>query len=185
MHTTSETLLQQLRRTGGAVEAWPRFVHLYGPLIYYWARRAGLQEQDAADVTQDVFVVLLNELPKFEYDRHKSFRAWLRAVTLNKWRDRARRRTVPIQVGADPDALPDPADPLSDHDYKRHLIAGALELLRPEFRPETWAAFVRHGIDAAPASDVAKELNLTVGAVYAAKCRVLARLRTYLRGILN
>ena len=104
---------------------------------------------------------------------------------MNKLRDRARRRTVPIQPGADPDALPDPVDPLSDHDYKRHLISSALELLRPEFRPETWAAFVRHGIDAAPASDVAKELSLTVGAVYAAKCRVLSRLRAYLRGILD
>jgi RNA polymerase sigma-70 factor (ECF subfamily) len=185
MHTTSETLLAQLQRADSAVAAWPRFVHLYGPLIYHWARRAGLQEQDAADVTQDVFVVLLGELPKFAYDRNKSFRSWLRAVTLNKWRDRARRRTVPIEPGADPDSLPDPADPLSAHDYRRYLIASALEQLRPEFRPETWAAFVRHGVDAAPASDVAKELGLTVGAVYAAKCRVLARLRIYLRGILD
>src|SRR5690606_12959139 len=35
--------------------AWRQLVTLYGPLIYGWARRAGLRGEDAADVTQDVF----------------------------------------------------------------------------------------------------------------------------------
>jgi RNA polymerase sigma-70 factor (ECF subfamily) len=49
MHTTSPTLLQRLR-TPGPADAWARFVQLYSPLIYYWSRRTGLQEQDAADL---------------------------------------------------------------------------------------------------------------------------------------
>src|SRR5687768_3792442 len=48
LHTTSLTLLERLRQPGDQ-EAWTRFVQLYTPLLYHWARRAGLQEQDAAD----------------------------------------------------------------------------------------------------------------------------------------
>ena len=183
MNTTSETLLGQLRESADG--AWARFVHLYGPLIFYWARRAGLQSSDAADVTQDVFVVLVRELPRFEYDRNKSFRGWLRTITLNRWRDVCRRRGLPIEVGADLDALREPTDLFGEREYRLHLIDRALELLRPEFRPETWEAFVRHGVQGTQASEVARELGLTVGAVYAAKCRVLARLREYLRDVLD
>ena len=54
---------------------------LYSPLIYYWARKAGMQHQDAADLVQDVLTVAIQKLPEFEYDRAKSFRSWLRTVS--------------------------------------------------------------------------------------------------------
>jgi RNA polymerase sigma-70 factor (ECF subfamily) len=68
MHTTSATLLERLRQPADQ-EAWARFVRLYTPLPYYWARRVGLQEQDAADLVQEVFAVLFQKLPEFTYDR--------------------------------------------------------------------------------------------------------------------
>lgn len=179
MHTTSNTLLNQLRRAGSGA-AWARFVHLYSRLIYSWLRKAGLQDSDAADVTQDVFVLLMRELPKFDYDGTRSFRGWLRTVTLNKWRDHQKRRGLPIDDAASVGDVPAAGDLLSEREYRKHLIARALELLRPEFRPETWVAFERHGVRGEPAADVARTLGLTVGAVYAAKCRVLARLRAEL-----
>jgi RNA polymerase sigma-70 factor (ECF subfamily) len=184
MHTTSNTLLSQLRRaTGGP--AWGRFVHLYSRLIYSWLRKAGLQDCDAADVTQDVFVVLLRELPKFEYDRGGSFRGWLRTVTLNKWRDNQKRRGLPIDGAASVGEVPAVDDPFAEREYRAEVVARALELLRPEFRPVTWAAFQRHGVEGVAAAEVARELGLTVGAVYAAKCRVLARLRAELADALE
>lgn len=179
MNTTSDTLLNQLRRAGSGA-AWARFVHLYSRLIYSWLRNAGLQDSDAADVTQDVFVLLVRELPRFDYDRARSFRGWLRTVTLNKWRDHQKRRGLPIDGAASVGDVPAADDLLAEREYRAHLVARALELLRPEFRPETWAAFERHGVRGEPAADVARELNLSVGAVYAAKCRVLARLRAEL-----
>ena len=75
-------------------EAWHRFAQLYSPLIFDWCRRSGLQLADAADLTQDVFSTLFQKLPEFTYDRDKSFRAWLRTVTLNHWAsDRQRAST--------------------------------------------------------------------------------------------
>ena len=56
-------------------------------MIYRWATGIGLPEHEAADLVQDVFIRLLKQLPLFEYDRNRSFRAWLKTVTLNRARD--------------------------------------------------------------------------------------------------
>jgi DNA-directed RNA polymerase specialized sigma24 family protein len=86
MPATSASLLDRLRRPGEDA-AWARFVDLYTPLLYHWARRTGLAQAQAADLVQDVLVVLVRKLPEFTYDRTRSFRSWLRTVTLNKWRE--------------------------------------------------------------------------------------------------
>jgi len=83
MYTTSVSLLERLRQPGDQ-EAWSRFVRRYSPHIYDWARRQGLSAEDAADLVQEVFALLVQKMPDFKYDPHKSFRAWLRTVTRNK-----------------------------------------------------------------------------------------------------
>src|SRR5262249_10636168 len=87
---TPATLPERLRHPD-AQEAGRRFVDLYPPLLYHWARRTGLAAAEAADLVQDVLTVLVQKLPEFRYDPGKSFRAWLRTVTLNKWRGNRRR----------------------------------------------------------------------------------------------
>src|SRR5690348_2394285 len=142
MNTTSVSLLQRLRRPEES-GAWERFVQLYTPLIYHWACRAGLREADAADLVQDVFLLLLRKLPEFDYDRHGSFRGWLRTVTLNLWRTRLRRRVLPVEPGASPDgaATPDGVAELAEAEYRDQLVGRALDLLRTDFEPATWRAF--------------------------------------------
>src|SRR5258708_3966903 len=99
MHTTSASLLERLRQPDAA-DAWRRFVRLYTPLLYYWARGLGLPTHDAADLVQEVLVVLVHKLPEFNYDPTKSFRGWLRTIALNKWRERCRRFAArPDQAG--------------------------------------------------------------------------------------
>ena len=59
VNATSVSVLQRLRQPHDK-DAWGRFVRLYTPLLFYWARRVGgLQEPDAADLVQDVFTTLL------------------------------------------------------------------------------------------------------------------------------
>ncbi len=89
MNTTSPTLLERLRRPDEQ-DAWGRFVQLYTPLLYTWARHFGLGEADAADLVQEVFTTLVVKLPEFRYEPGKGFRNWLRTVILNKWRDHLR-----------------------------------------------------------------------------------------------
>src|SRR5882762_1277502 len=100
MDTTSISLLERLRQPAHE-EAWARFVNLYTPFIYYWARRVGLTSEEAADLVQDVLTVLVQKLPEFQYDPEKSFRGWLRTVTLNKWRENRRRVGVVVSQASD------------------------------------------------------------------------------------
>jgi RNA polymerase sigma-70 factor (ECF subfamily) len=188
MNTTPVSLLERLRRPGEQ-EAWSRFVKLYTPLLYYWARRTGAQPPDAADLVQDVFTLLLQKLPEFTYDRHQSFRGWLRTVTLNKWRDHRKRRRPPL-AGAEEAALeelpgPDGADVFEEQEYRQHLVSRALQVMRADFQDTTWKACWEHVVSGRPAAEVAAELGISAGAVYAAKFRVLGRLREELEGLLD
>lgn len=184
---TPLSLLDRLRQPGER-EAWDRFVELYTPFLYYWAHRAGLTDDDATDLVQDVFALLLTKLPGFQYDPGKSFRAWLRTVTLNRWRELLRRRGHEATGSAvDWSTLPaaDRTEEVWEADYQRHVARRALELMQRDFAPATWKACWEVVVGERPAADVAAELGMTVGAVHAAKFRVLARLREDLAGLLD
>jgi RNA polymerase sigma-70 factor (ECF subfamily) len=188
MHTTPVSLLERLRRPGEA-EAWERFVELYTPLLYHWARHVGLQDQDAADLVQDVFTILVQKMPEFTYDQHKSFRGWLRTVTMNRWRDNSKRRGRQPLPG-DEAALanvpaPEEFDGFWEAEYRGRLIDRALHLMQAEFQPATWQACWKFVVEGRPAAEVAAELGLTENAVWIAKCRVLRRLRRELEGLMD
>ena len=140
---TPASLLERLRRPDEG--AWPRFVELYTPLLYFWACRTGLQAADAADLVQDVFTLLLQKFPAFSYDRNKSFRSWLRTVTLNRLHDNRRRKAAALRdagpAGLEEVAVPPDAEALWDKEYRDHLVGRAAELMKAEFQPTTWQAF--------------------------------------------
>jgi RNA polymerase sigma-70 factor (ECF subfamily) len=188
METTSISLLEQLRKPLDQ-EAWERFVRLYTPLMNHWARRLNGQGQDAEDLVQDVFALLVRKLPEFRYNRRKSFRGWLWTVTLNKWRQKRRQRAV-AEAASGPDALAlleDPAGPdaVENAEYREYLVGRALQLMQSEFRPTTWKACWQLIVAGRPAEEVAAELGMGIDAVYAAKSRVLRRLRRELEGLID
>jgi RNA polymerase sigma-70 factor (ECF subfamily) len=188
MHTTSASLLERLRRPE-ETEAWPRFVRLYTPLLFYWARRTGLTQDDASDLVQDVLTLLVQKLPEFRYEAGKSFRGWLRTLTLNKWRERARRKDLP-RAGSDEADLPaiaDPtqADPFEEAEYRKELVRRALQIMQAEFEPKTWQACWESVVSGRGTAEVAAELGVSIDVVYGAKSRVLRRLRQELDGLLD
>ncbi len=188
MTKTPSSLLDRLRQTFEP-EASARFVSLYTPLIYSWGRRAGLQDEDTADLVQEVFVTLLEVLPTFNYDRHRSFRGWLRTITLNKWRNARKKgdeRILRSQGGEPiPDAGMNDLEALWEAEYQQHLAGRAPSIMRSDFQEKTWKSCWETVVAGRPAAEVAAELGLTVGADYAAKFRVLERLRQELQGLLE
>jgi RNA polymerase sigma-70 factor (ECF subfamily) len=187
MNSTPVSLLEQLRRPGDQA-AWQRFVQLYTPLLFYWARRHGAQQQEAADLVQDVFVVLVQNLPEFHYDRQKTFRGWLRTILLNKWRERHRRAALPLEpngAALDNVAGEETIAAFDEAEYRRDLVERALQLMQTDFDPTTWQACWQYVVCGRPAATVAAVLGIRVGTVYAAKCRVLTRLRQHLEGLLD
>src|SRR5687767_693005 len=89
---TRASLLVRIR-DGSDDEAWRLFVDLYGPLVYAFGRRNGLQDADAADLTQDVLQSVAGAVRGLEYDpRRGSFRGWLHTVARNRLLDFHRKR---------------------------------------------------------------------------------------------
>jgi RNA polymerase sigma-70 factor (ECF subfamily) len=187
MPSTSPSLLERLRQPGDST-AWGRFVDLYTPLLYYWARRVGLDQSRAADLVQEVLLVLVGKLPEFTYDPAQSFRSWLRSVATNKWRENCRRQPPGREVqGVDLSAVagPDAAPEFEEAEYHQYLAQRALALMQAEFQPATWKACWEQVVSGRPAAEVAAELGMSEGAVYVAKSRVLRRLREELHGLFD
>jgi RNA polymerase sigma-70 factor (ECF subfamily) len=183
MNTTCVSLLQRIRHQPDAA-AWERLVRLYTPLLLYWARRLGLQEPDAADLVQDVLIVLVQKLPEFQYQPGKSFRGWMRTVLLNKWRDRP-HRNGPAPLDSDVQPQVPAEDALEEREYRLFVLGQALRIMSADFEPATWQACWETVVMGRPAAEVAAELGTTVNAVYLAKSRVLGRLRQDLDGLLD
>jgi RNA polymerase sigma-70 factor (ECF subfamily) len=187
---TPVSLLRKLQqRSTTTVDAWGRFVQLYTPLLYMWARRLGADEHEAPDLVQDVFVILAAEMPAFRLDPSQRFRGWLWTVLLNKWRDRARRRAAGPPL-ADADMLqtlaaPDNVAGFTEEEYRNYLFNRALELMQAELPSDEWLAWHGYIIQGRPAAEVADELGQTVNQVYLAKSRILRRLRVELAGLLD
>jgi RNA polymerase sigma-70 factor (ECF subfamily) len=182
---TRPSLLIALREPGDH-QAWRTFVEIYTPLIYGHCRRRGLQDADAADVTQEVMKSVAEAIRRFEYERSRgTFRAWLLTITRNKLSHFLARRAHQPQGTGDTavheflDTQPDErVDADWETDYRQRLFDVAVERVRAEFQESTWQAFWRTAVQAEPVADVAAGLGLSAGAVYVARSRVIARLRT-------
>lgn len=183
---TSRSLLARVQ--ADEPQAWERLVNLYAPLVLHWCRRKGLQNQDTADVFQEVFQAVVIHIGRFRKEREgDTFRGWLRRITENKLHDYFRRRgqEAPGVGGSSAQerlaqlAGPESADPdrTGDDEAEQALFARALGLIRGEFEERTWAAFWRTAVEGRATRDVAADLSMTPGAVRVAKSRVLYRLR--------
>jgi len=181
---TSSSLLDRVKADEAG--AWDRLVTLYAPLLFHWCRRWKLQDDDVADVFQEVFKTLVVHLAEFRKDREgATFRGWLFTITRNKVLDHFRKRSQDAEAGGGtegamrlaqvpaPDGPPDP----EEAEEIRRLYHRGLELIRGEFEDRTWQAFWRTAVEGRTPREVAVELSMSSGAVRVAKSRVLQRLR--------
>jgi RNA polymerase sigma-70 factor, ECF subfamily len=184
MYLTSVSLLQRLRQPEEK-EAWDRFVKLYTPMLYHWARRVGLAEHDAADLVQDVFVLLVRKLPEFVYDDHRSFRGWLHTVLRNKYLERMRvkRPVLALGSGSEWPALQEVDGFVEEEEYRTQLVRRALQLMKSDFEELTWKACWEYVVMDRKPAELADELGVSVDVIYSAKSRVLRRLRQELAGL--
>lgn len=181
---TRPSLLVRLRDASDH-EAWRQLFSLYAPLVYRFLRRRGLQDADAADLTQEVLRAISRGMEDFAYDPQRgSFRGWLFTAARNKLHSflRGRQRRLSRVEDVDPDRLldepasQDEAD-LWEREYRQRLFDWAADQVRGQFQDATWQAFWLTAVEGRKPSEAAVELDLSVGAIYIAKSRVLARLR--------
>jgi RNA polymerase sigma-70 factor, ECF subfamily len=185
MLITPVTLLDKLSNPH-AEEAWHRFVDIYTPLLYHWAKRMNIPASDASDLLQDVFVLLYREVPQFQSNRRGHFHGWLHAVFKNKaleWLRKHQRQPAngsPVSVTS-----VDPQDELDETEYRKYITERVLQLMKDSFPEATWRACWLSVVEDRPAEAIAKELSITVNMVYLAKSRVLRQLRQELAGLLD
>lgn len=194
--TTSTRLLRRVGENDR--DAWRQMVSVYGPVVRYWIRHAGLAGSDLADVFQEVFIAVSRNIANFEREDGKAkFRAWLKTVTMSRVNDHFRRQgkqpvayggsTAMMRLGevegdagsADDEADGDAALEQSEDAF---LAQRSLQMVKGEFRKRTWLCFYRTAVDGRTSQEVAEELGISALAVRKAKSRVMQRLKEALAG---
>lgn len=188
---TRESLIVQIKDPSNR-HAWGKFVDLYRPVIHRIALARGLQDADAQDLTQHVFMAVAASIGRWEKSTESTrFRHWLRRVTRNAILNAISRRPPDQATGTSsyqnivteiPEradhSLDDETDSLIELEYRRELYLRAAAFVRTDVDPITWQAFERTVIGGISNAQAAQELSKSIGTIYAARSRVMKRLRT-------
>jgi RNA polymerase sigma-70 factor (ECF subfamily) len=193
MHETRTSLL--FRAQTGETDAWKDLTDLYRPLILGWLQRQGVPSSDLEDLYQEVLLSVVKHLPDFQHPGHPgAFRAWLRTIVCSRTADYWRASDPGTEALGGSGAIAilqeiaDPASELNrqwDEEHDRYVIRRLLDMVDSEFEPLTLKAFQRLVLDGVSGAGAAQELGLSVAAVYAAKYRVLVRIRQEAEGLID
>jgi len=173
--STQESLIGRLRADLQGPD-WDVFVGIYGSLIYGYCRRRGLQQAEAEDATQDVFLAVIKGMPTFNYDpKRGKFRGWLGTIT----RHAIGRRCPTESPSAEAMEVAELAvenDAVWIAEFNSHVYETALARVRPEYDDFTWHAFELVWMQDVKSAQVAARIGRSPDWVYQAKHRVLKRL---------
>ena len=180
-----EQLLAACRR--GDEGAWEALVVRYQRLIYAIPRRAGLDEDAAAEIFQDVFTTLLESIENIE--QPSRLQAWLVTTAKRKtWRMIGRAKSLrPFssdegEAGgemydiADESVLPDEAITRLE---EQHLVRAALTDLGG--RCQTLLQMLFYAPEPPPYSDIAAALGTSEGSIGPTRARCLKKLLDILK----
>jgi RNA polymerase sigma-70 factor, ECF subfamily len=165
-------------------ERWREFDAIYRPMLLTFLRRQGLDDSEANDVVQDIFVKLLGKIET--YNREKcSFRSWLFAVAHHALVDQARRRATHRKAldgwvaqmlhGTESDSVKMGQEWVKLHRAK--ILMHALKRVRAQTSPRVWTCFEQRLLRDRSGAEVGAELDLPAGAVFVNASRVLKKVR--------
>ena len=191
---TSKSLLERAKDDPKS-DAWFKLISIYEPLIAGWIVRAGVEQSEVGDISQEVFQTMSHELGAFEHNgRTGAFRNWLKTTTINRcrryWESKKRRARLSGTING-PDVLNQLADPNSelsktwDDEHDHYVIDRILKLVEREFDPKSFEVFVRNALKAESPELLAREYEISVGQVYKIKFRVMKRLRQEANELVN
>jgi RNA polymerase sigma-70 factor, ECF subfamily len=186
---TQSSLVARLKNASDDV-AWGEFFELYRPAVYRLARQRGLQPEDAEDLAQRVFVSVAKAVQDWNPDPALgTFRAWLKTIARNAIINALGRSPPDAARGGssilerlherplDDDQL---AEQLED-EYRRAVFRRAATKVAGEVQPDTWQAFWLTAVDCKSAEEAAGILGKDIGSIYAARSRIMRRLREYVQ----
>ena len=171
------------RATAGDRAAFHQLYTAYAPLVYRIAYRMLGHADDAADLTQDIFVRAFQRLGSLRDGQ--AFQAWLTRLAMNMAHDALRRRRPPFfSLDAAPPGLPEEAEwQLADpHPGSADVILSAELTARVQqallaLSPDHRAVVVLHHLEAMPVEEIADVLHIPIGTVKSRLSRARAELR--------
>jgi RNA polymerase sigma-70 factor (ECF subfamily) len=190
---TSPSLVARVKEHDPA--AWERLCRIYTPLIYSWVSKLEITSEDVADIVQEVFQAVASSISSFEHEVGRPpFRSWLYGITRHKTLDyfRKRKKHPLAQGGTEANRLIseipefeicESTEDGSSANRLDQFAFRALQIIKTDFQETTWRAFCLTAIENLSAIEVSEKLGISVGAVYTAKSRVLAHLRSELKDL--
>ena len=161
--------------------AWERLIRRYQRLIYAIPIRAGLDEDQTAEIFQDVFTTLFQKLNDIE--QPEKLQAWLvttaRRKTLHAI-SQAKLRQSHVNTGEPPDVTTSIQDeaPLPDEQLlileEQHRIRTALSLM--DERCRTLLEMLFYAVEPPSYADIAAALGVPEGSIGPTRARCLAKL---------
>ncbi len=187
MNSSTDTDLDLIARVKDSADspAWAEFLAIYRPVVYRLARKRGLQHSDAEDLAQQVFLSIARAIEGWEATPDRpGFRAWLYKIARNAIHNALSRRRPDIGSGSTTvwsELQEFPADDAFNTqitlEARRQAFRWAATEIRPEFSEVTWRLFWETAVTGHPMQEVATKENISVGAVYMARFRVMQRLK--------
>ncbi|MBM3147265.1 MAG: RNA polymerase sigma factor, partial [Actinobacteria bacterium] len=144
-----EALVAALKR--GSPDAFARFYEAFHGRIYNLAARMVGDREDAADITQEVFLTAYRRLPGHRGEMR--LEPWLYRVAVNACYDHLRRRSRrPADALPDADALPAPIDEVERAQLSA-AVCEALDQVTPRYRAALLLKDI-HGCDNGEVADI-------------------------------
>jgi len=172
-----------LREEHESSGAWEEFVRIYGNQVIRWCRGCGLQDADAADVSQDVLIRFWKHAARFTYDPSRRFRSYLRQIVRAALADWSERRgpqaRASIDVGGVLESLPAREELIAriEEAYDTELLDLAMREVKGRVKPHTWQAFHMLAIERLPGEEVARRLAMDANLAYVARRNVQRMIR--------
>ena len=175
-------ILARARR--GELDAFEELVRQYEKRVYAVALRSSGSPEDAADITQEVFLRAWRSIESFRGD--SGFSTWLFRITMNLCVDHARHKnaqpqTQPLVVGEEdaerpiPDPAPTPEEHLENSELGRELAASLDEVSEEHRR-----IVLLRDVSGLSYTEIAEVLEISEGTVKSRLSRARIALRTIL-----
>lgn len=168
-------------------ESWREFFGIYRKLIFSFATRSGLTEQESEDVVQETIISVAKTIKEFQYDPKRcSFKSWLRHLAQKRIADCYRKRSretlmenaATDQTGRTPvmERVPDTRaanlDAIWEAEWQKELLEAAVARVKTRVSAEQFQMFDFYVLKKMPMAKTAAALGTNAAQIYLAKHRI-------------
>ena len=188
--STRSSVLRSVANTENEA-AWHRFFDLYAGFVFSIARSKGLKPEDADDIVQIVFTDLARNLPTFQFDRAKGrFRSYLAGLVHWRVTDRlkAGKRNMELMASFEEEAKATGAAndaAFEEREWQAAALEEALRRMKPDIKPEHYAAFVASAVEGQDTETVMRLYGLSRDNLYQIRKRLTVKLRETVEQVLK